>query len=260
MTKNKNILSLTEKDSEKLISELNRLLNIQTKIKEYLNKHIKQLENSSYIFEGDLDLFSNSTSSSENIINSLDLASINFDENPNNQNNINDNLKLLLRLDDILKSLNINNEIKSKLEERTEGLLKLWRFEINKYNELFSKYESIRNSYDSLKNKSSNEKKNLKEEIEKLKNIIKSDYNKLKKDKTSIENDLRSKNKELNEQNSKLTKKIEKLISLLKKKKNQEDELLKSRKNNLINKIDNLSKNLNNFNNDTIANDTEKKR
>jgi len=134
INKNKNTLSLTPKDSEKLINELNKLISIQKKIKEYLRKHMKQIENAMLASERDPGLISDTTNSSESIINSLDLMSITFDENQNmSENNVNENLKLLLKLDDILKSLNINNEIKCKLEERTEGLMKLWKFEMNKY-------------------------------------------------------------------------------------------------------------------------------
>ncbi|ORX60855.1 hypothetical protein BCR36DRAFT_314744 [Piromyces finnis] len=242
MNKNKNILSLTKKDSDKLMTELNKLLQIQNKIKDYLNKHMKDLRLINHN-DGDSELISNTTTS-ENI-DSLDVSSFNFDDTINKESN--ENLKLLARLDDVIKSLNLSNEIKGKLEEKTKGLLRLWKFEMNKYNELFNKYENLKKSFDNLKSKSLDEKKSMKDVIDKYKNLL--------KENTNVENDLKNKNKVLNDQNIKLTKKIEKLIIELKNKKNREDEILQYKKNNLIYKIDNLSKNLNNLNNDALSND-----
>jgi len=141
MDKNNNSLSLSKKDSDKLITELNKLLKIQNKIKDYLKKHKKDLGKLIYPSDNDSDLFSNTTSDN---LDSMDISSLNFDDSVNKElnkeSNISDNIKLLLRLDDIVKSLNLSNEIKGKLEERTEGLLKLWKFEINKYKYYYTFY------------------------------------------------------------------------------------------------------------------------
>jgi len=141
MNKHKNVLSLSEKDSSKLMSELNKLLKVQKRIKDYINKHRKELENTLFPADSGLDLL---FSSSSEMSSSLEFSSMNLDDknshsNSSNQSSnskemaLNEHLKLLLRLDDIVKSLNDSNDIKAKLEERAEELLKLWKFEMEKY-------------------------------------------------------------------------------------------------------------------------------